>query len=215
MKLLFGLFLNFLFFHSVYMLQCFVCDTAFCQKPIFTTCEPNQYCGTVRTDGTFLGFNFTIVKRMCLSNEICALLNANGTKLIASVAVGRTSVTTTISCCNTDGCNNNYLDAPNKTPNGLICKSCHSFYDEQCDSDMSCVGNQDRCFNDTASLLPYDYGFGNNTVKGCISRCHCQPSHFGNVSCCEGSYCNKAVSWLSEINYRLPLLSLVTVVLLV
>ncbi|KTF90479.1 hypothetical protein cypCar_00013730 [Cyprinus carpio] len=43
--------------------------------------------------------------------------------------------------------------APKKTPNGLKCKSCHSFYDEQCDSDMSCVGNQDRCFNDTGQYL--------------------------------------------------------------
>lgn len=44
------------------------------------------------------------------------------------------------------------LLAPNKTPNGLTCKSCHSFYDEHCDSDISCVGNQDRCFNDTGEL---------------------------------------------------------------
>ncbi|XP_048054437.1 phospholipase A2 inhibitor and Ly6/PLAUR domain-containing protein-like [Megalobrama amblycephala] len=196
------------------MLQCFLCDSSFCEKPFLTTCRSNQYCATMRTDGKFSGITFTVVERFCILDAVCALLNANGTTFIASVGVGQTSVTSTISCCNTDGCNRNNFDAPNKTPNGLKCKSCRNFYDEQCDSDMVCVGDQDRCLNDTASLLPYDYGFGNNTLKGCISRTFCQPSYFGNVTCCEGSFCNKGVSWLSEINFSLQLLSLISIVLL-
>lgn len=57
-----------------------------------------------------LGFNFTLVERFCLLNTVCAMLNANGTTFIASVAVGQTSVTSTLSCCNTNGCNKNNLD---------------------------------------------------------------------------------------------------------
>lgn len=57
-----------------------------------------------------LGFNFTVVERFCLLNTVCARLNANGTTFIASVAVGQTSLTSTISCCNTNGCNKNNFD---------------------------------------------------------------------------------------------------------
>ncbi|XP_056115095.1 uncharacterized protein LOC130091302 [Rhinichthys klamathensis goyatoka] len=209
-----GLLLTSSFIHAVHMLQCFLCDSSFCEKPFLTNCRSNQYCATLRTDGTFSGFNFTVVERFCLLNAVCALLNANGTTFIASVAVGQTSVTSTLSCCNTNGCNKNNFDAPNKTPNGLKCKSCHSFYDKQCDSDMVCVGNQDRCLNDTASSLPYDYDFGNNTLNGCISRTLCQPSNFGNVTCYEGSFYKNGVIWLNNVNFNLPLLSFITIVLL-
>lgn len=70
-----------------------------------------------------LGFNFSVVERICLLDAVCALLNANGTEFIASVAVGQTSVSSTFSCCKTDGCNNNYLDGKRKrSENGILIK---------------------------------------------------------------------------------------------
>lgn len=140
-----------------------------------------------------------------------------------------------------------WILAPNKSPNGLKCKSCRSIYDENCDSDLDCVGNQDRCFNGTgmsysllsvqylkkvsfnttviklethnlcvcvvsASLLPSSFGFGNNTLKGCISRDLCQPSKFSNMTCCEGSFCNKGLSWMGDVNISLLFLSLIAFV---
>lgn len=66
----------------------------------------------------------------------------------------------------------------------------------------------------SASSLPYEYDFGNNTLKGCISRTLCQPSNIGNVTCYEGSFYNNGVICLSDVNFSLPLLSFITIVLL-
>ncbi|TRY91951.1 hypothetical protein DNTS_035451 [Danionella cerebrum] len=147
-------------------------------------------------------YNFTVVDRSCLSEDVCP--KPNGSKFIASVAVGETTMTFTSTCCTTDGCNNINLAGPNKTVNGVWCKTCSSMTDETCDADMMCVGDQDRCLNDTGSLLPF--GFGNKTLKGCISRNLCYPSNFANVTCYRG-FSNTGVSWFSEVNVILPFLS--------
>ncbi|XP_057193013.1 phospholipase A2 inhibitor and Ly6/PLAUR domain-containing protein-like isoform X1 [Triplophysa rosa] len=211
MKFVLGLFFTSAFLYSVQMLQCLTCDNIFCENPSLTNCFSNESCATAHIAQTSSGFNYTMVQRLCLLNEECAYFNANGTTFTLSFGFGGTSFTSSVSCCNTDGCNKAKVDAPNKNPNGLKCKSCSSIYDQNCDSDLDCVGNQDRCFNGTASLLPSSFGFGNNTLKGCISRDLCQPSKFSNMTCCEGSFCNKGLSYMSEVNISLLLLSLIAV----
>lgn len=216
MKLFIGLFLTSAFLYSVHMLQCLNCESFMCEKPFLTNCSSGDSCATVQIDEMYSGYNLTVVDKFCIQTELCAYFRANGTTFTSSFGVGRRRVILTYSCCNTDGCNNASTDEPNKTPNGLKCKSCRSFFDENCDDfDMNCVGSQDRCFNDKASSLPFGYGLGmNHTLKGCISSHFCKPSKFSNVTCLEGRFTSNRVSWMSEVNFNLLLLSLISFVLL-
>nr|XP_055070216.1 phospholipase A2 inhibitor gamma subunit B-like [Misgurnus anguillicaudatus] len=216
MKLLLGLFLISAVLYSVHMLQCLTCDTLYCEKQSLTNCFSNYSCATIQTRQMHPGLNYTVLQKLCLQTDICAYYDANGTTFTSSFGIGRTSYTLTVSCCNTNGCNNASIDAPNKTPNGLKCKSCGGIFDYNCENfDMDCMGSQDRCFSDKASSLPFGFGYGkNHTLRGCISRNFCKPSKIWDVNCLEGTFINNRVSWMSEVNFSLLLLSLITFVLL-
>ncbi|XP_030249246.1 urokinase plasminogen activator surface receptor [Sparus aurata] len=98
-------------------------------------------------------------------------------------------------CCTTDLCNNKPATEPGKTnPNGKKCYFCNG---NTCTGTLNCEGNEDHCISGTVTI-----GAQKTTMKGCASKLMCtsasnpQIQGFigGDISCCQGNYCNSASS---------------------
>nr|XP_055069767.1 uncharacterized protein LOC129450786 isoform X1 [Misgurnus anguillicaudatus] len=152
MWLLLGFCLTSSLIHSVQMLQCW--SGLNYQNASLADCPANYYCAVVFQ--SYLGNSSTL--QTCLSNETTCNITTP-----TSVNFGFFDVT--LSCCDTDGCNNVSLPEKNNVPNGLKCDSCNSMEDKECKTPLSCVGDQECCFNMTDFEV-----LGNYTLKGCASK---------------------------------------------
>ncbi|XP_014012006.2 urokinase plasminogen activator surface receptor [Salmo salar] len=111
----------------------------------------------------------------------------------AAMNFGISRTTIASKCCNTDLCNSQSVPESTKAPpNGKKCFTCTG---TDCNSTLSCLGDEDRCISATVNT-----GGMKITMKGCASKKFC----VGDVSqalgptmdmkCCEGNLCNNAQS---------------------
>ncbi|KAL7859136.1 hypothetical protein SRHO_G00142830 [Serrasalmus rhombeus] len=96
-------------------------------------------------------------------------------------------------CCNSELCNSQKVPVlPQGRPNGLKCYTCT---DKDCSQTVNCEGDQDRCITSTVNSSGVQL-----TMKGCGSKDLCSGDAFsseeagpvGDMSCCEGNFCNSA-----------------------
>ncbi|XP_073727067.1 uncharacterized protein [Misgurnus anguillicaudatus] len=158
MWLLLGFCLTSSLIHSIQMLQCWSGFNY--QNASLADCPANYYCAVVFE--SYLGNSSTL--QACLSNET----TCNST---TPTIVNLGFYDVILSCCNTDGCNNGSLPEKNNVPNGLQCDSCNNMEDKECKTPLSCVGDQECCFNMTDFKV-----LGKYTWKGCTSK------HFSGIS---------------------------------
>ncbi|TMS20165.1 phospholipase A2 inhibitor and Ly6/PLAUR domain-containing protein [Larimichthys crocea] len=164
------------------------------------TCEyVDDLCATLSmTSGDMRGRAQQHIIRNCVQSTFCTEADQ-----MFSISEGGNVMASSISCCNTDQCNNGttpYMDI--QTENGLTCASCASHQSPMCENIISikCVGIQDRCIDGNVTDGDMDYQF-----LGCVSANLCdvlsereiQTSfynlHFTSVpKCCKTSRCNSA-----------------------
>ncbi|KAK2844399.1 hypothetical protein Q5P01_011058 [Channa striata] len=133
--------------------------------------------------------------------------------ITASINFGVARTTINNRCCTGDLCNTQPApDLPTFSPNGKKCFTCS---DQKCTSTLNCEGNEDYCVSATVAT-----GNEKVVVKGCASKAVCSntPSAQmmgavgGEISCCQGDYCNSASSTRAGLLLLLaPLISLVVV----
>ncbi|XP_034466241.1 urokinase plasminogen activator surface receptor-like isoform X2 [Hippoglossus hippoglossus] len=124
--------------------------------------------------------------KMCALAEQC---------VEGSLNFGITRTVITSKCCTSDLCNSQPAPDPKKsTPNGIKCFHCDG---QTCSGTLNCEGNEDYCMTTTVAL-----GGEKMTMKGCASQLMCSSSQTAQlpgvigaeVSCCQGNYCNSAIS---------------------
>ncbi|XP_068180630.1 urokinase plasminogen activator surface receptor-like isoform X2 [Antennarius striatus] len=129
--------------------------------------------------------------RSCVGAEHCN----EGT-----VNFGIIKTTITSKCCTSNLCNVQPVPEPNSTvPNGKKCYYCNG---QTCTETQNCEGNEDLCISATVSI-----GGENMIVKGCASSQMCsnvnigniKPTTVGQISCCQGNFCNSASSTSSSL----------------
>ncbi|XP_051778373.1 prestalk protein-like isoform X2 [Erpetoichthys calabaricus] len=119
-------------------------------------------------------------QRTCAAPASC---NVN-----ASVSYGYGNQVWISECCTTDLCNTNNVNV-STDPNGLVC--CTGS-DASCLNTVNCTGPQDSCFS-------LDDLLGGTSYRGCASQSICDnqysasllPVSTSQISCCQGSLCNK------------------------
>ncbi|XP_049335591.1 protein RoBo-1-like [Astyanax mexicanus] len=154
MKLFLGLYF-FSLVYSVHTLHCLRCvsDSGQCSTTNSSQCETGTMCNAWRIDFAESGLgNGSSVIRSCMSNTLCAQLNASSSGITYSSNFGSSSFFYFFSCCNSSNCNNINIPEPDNTPNGLKCAACSSYLDTTCNTTVSCVGIQEYCMNYAAPL---------------------------------------------------------------
>ncbi|KAI4880819.1 hypothetical protein NFI96_031835, partial [Prochilodus magdalenae] len=193
---------------SVYTLKCLQClrGSGQCSTTESAECDTNFVCATLRTSIDVSGFSVatTTVSRACLEQSFCSQLNATEKGISYSTNVGVATFFGFLACCNKDNCNDINIPDPDNTPNGLKCYTCNSMLDTVCNTTVSCVGNQNRCVNNTNLDLPIFGTVVNPLIpvisplvpvasppeKGCISKSFCDSTQVTNINCCTGYLCN-------------------------
>ncbi|XP_073341551.1 uncharacterized protein [Pagrus major] len=116
-------------------------------------------------------------------------------------------------CCNSELCNTKPATEPGKSnPNGMKCFFCNG---NTCTGTLNCEGTEDRCISATVAV-----GGQSSTLKGCASKLMCSGAETaqiqglvgGEISCCQGNYCNSASSTSAGLLLLVtPLVSLLMV----
>ncbi|XP_070822416.1 phospholipase A2 inhibitor and Ly6/PLAUR domain-containing protein-like [Chaetodon trifascialis] len=114
-------------------------------------------------------------------------------------------------CCTSELCNSQPAPEPSKSsPNGKRCYHCDG---QQCTATLNCAGNEDYCISAKVTA-----GGAKTVVKGCASKQVCagiQNPNLksliqGEISCCQGDFCNSASSTSAGLLLLVaPLISLV------
>ncbi|KAL7891276.1 hypothetical protein AOLI_G00007520 [Acnodon oligacanthus] len=215
MKLLLSLCLSSLFC-SVYTLKCLQClrGSGQCSTTDSVECDTGSVCATLRTSIDVSGFSVatTTVARNCLEQSLCSLLSANSKGVTYSTNIGVATFVGFLACCNKDNCNDINMPEPDNTLNGLKCATCKNILDTVCNTTVSCVGNQDRCVNNTILDLPVFGSVVSTPAKGCVSKSFCDTTTLGSITCCSGNMCNGSEDWL-RLNLSLLLLALTATML--
>ncbi|XP_051261608.1 urokinase plasminogen activator surface receptor-like [Dicentrarchus labrax] len=189
---------------EAYSLICHKClpgSTATCE---FKTCPSVGYqCSVLRITSYAGGSKLSDIQmKTCVLNEDCAE---------GSVNFGLTRNVITSKCCNSNLCNTETAPEPSESePNGKKCFHCNG---NVCTTTVNCLGNEDHCISKTVNV-------GGETIitKGCASKQICsntKNAQFkgvigGDISCCEGDYCNSASSTSAGLLLLVtPLISLV------
>ncbi|KAG9277309.1 protein RoBo-1-like [Astyanax mexicanus] len=179
MKLFLGLYF-FSLVYSVHTLHCLRCvsDSGQCSTTNSSQCETGTMCNAWRIDFAESGLgNGSSVIRSCMSNTLCAQLNASSSGITYSSNFGSSSFFYFFSCCNSSNCNNINIPEPDNTPNGLKCAACSSYLDTTCNTTVYCVGIQEYCMN---------YAGTNTTAMGCVSKSMCEAYRSVNATCSSG-----------------------------
>ncbi|XP_059194498.1 urokinase plasminogen activator surface receptor-like [Centropristis striata] len=201
LALIFGI----VFLPKVYTLTCNECElgkTGTC-APKLKECPSNQKCGAMRLTSYVGGFKMVdYTSKGCSSAEECVEASFN-------FGVGRTAVAN--KCCSSKLCNANPAPEPSKsTPNGKKCFYCDTTQD--CSRTLDCEGSEDYCISSKLTVAETKV-----TMKGCASKFFCsgkstaEISQFtgGEISCCQGNFCNSASSTSAGLLLLVaPLLSL-------
>nr|XP_046255382.1 urokinase plasminogen activator surface receptor-like [Scatophagus argus] len=124
--------------------------------------------------------------KTCLLHEQCVEGSVN-------FGISRTVITS--KCCTSNLCNIENAPEPTKSiPNGRKCYHCGRL---TCKATLNCEGSEDHCITKTVTVR------GEKTiVKGCASSQVCSTEYNaqfrqaigGELSCCQGDYCNSAIS---------------------
>ncbi|XP_059194499.1 urokinase plasminogen activator surface receptor-like [Centropristis striata] len=201
LALIFGI----VFLPKVYTLKCYECEpemTETCEaKP--KECPSNQKCVAMRLtsyvgDYKMVDYN----SKGCSSAEECVEASAN-------FGVIRTAIAH--KCCSSPLCNANPAPEPSKsTPNGKKCFYCDTTQD--CSRTLDCEGSEDYCISSKMTVEGTKV-----TMKGCASKLLCSDNSTaeisqvtgGEISCCQGNFCNSASSTSAGLLLLVaPLLSL-------
>ncbi|XP_077384378.1 uncharacterized protein LOC144023005 [Festucalex cinctus] len=162
-------------------LKCYECSSESSTNCTGTIkeCSPRQtHCSAFRLkiysdESVYLDIN----GKNCSFPEHCAqdAVNFGGTRIII-----------TNQCCTTDLCNSLAArDYSKARPSGRKCFTCNGL---RCNATLECVGSQHHCFS-TADHKT------SRTRKGCATKHMCTNADqlegiIGQISCCEGDYCN-------------------------
>ncbi|XP_071398927.1 phospholipase A2 inhibitor NAI-like [Centroberyx affinis] len=151
-------------------------------------CSSLGQCSSVRVVSSVGGTELANVNmKSCAVADQC---------LSGSVNFGASRTTISTKCCFTDLCNSQTVPAPRvPSPNGKKCYGCNE--KGECNSILSCLGDEDRCISTTV-----DAAGKKMTLKGCTSKTMCSgitsaqaAGAIGTeISCCEGDMCNSASS---------------------
>ncbi|XP_051779970.1 uncharacterized protein LOC114669451 [Erpetoichthys calabaricus] len=149
-----------------------------CQAgPSFCTSNSSTCASVLESINSNL-FPYTHFWRSCVSPELC--------NVSASINYGHGSNMWITQCCSSDMCNSEQVNV-SSDPNGLLC-----CVDNTCQGILLCTGIQDHCFIFDSSVDSY---------RGCVSAsvcdspvdvsAHLQISLDSQISCCQGTVCNK------------------------
>ncbi|XP_059194496.1 urokinase plasminogen activator surface receptor-like [Centropristis striata] len=205
LALIFGI----VFLPKVYTLKCHECVpgmTGTCEDKQ-KECPSNQKCGAMRLT-SYVGGNklVDINSKGCSSAEECVEASAN-------FGVIRTAIAN--KCCSSPLCNANPAPEPSKsTPNGKKCFYCGAMTGEgqDCSRTLDCEGSEDYCISSKMTVAETKV-----TMKGCASKLLCSGNSTaeisqvtgGEISCCQGNFCNSASSTSAGLLLLVaPLLSL-------
>uniref|UniRef100_A0A3P9MI99 UPAR/Ly6 domain-containing protein n=1 Tax=Oryzias latipes TaxID=8090 RepID=A0A3P9MI99_ORYLA len=167
-------------------LKCFECISRNCTETQRECPSENHQCGVFRAI-YYAGGSKSLDQefKTCFLPEECGETSVN---------YGLSKIWVKTQCCNSNLCNTQSVpDSIKTTPNGRQCFTCDG---STCDKTLACEGNEDLCVTETVDL-----GGNTTTVKGCISKLMCSvsnifPSLFPRIkfSCCNGNFCNSAVT---------------------
>ncbi|KAL7393326.1 hypothetical protein ABVT39_009427 [Epinephelus coioides] len=188
---------------KAYCLKCYECIPGASGTCTDTTKECPSQCGAARVISYAGGSKLAdINSKDCAVAEEC---------VEASMNFGITKTVITSKCCTSELCNTQPAPEPIKSnPNGKKCFTCDG---QSCTATLNCDGNEDYCISSKVSE-----GNEKVTVKGCASKLVCSNTASaqisgaigGQVSCCQGNFCNSASSTSAGLLLLLtPLVSLV------
>nr|XP_046255385.1 urokinase plasminogen activator surface receptor-like [Scatophagus argus] len=166
-------------------LKCYECLTPGACTNKETDC-PSQ-CGATRIAEYAGGSKVSDIEvKSCAVAEQC---------FDGSINFGITKTVFTAKCCSSNLCNNQPApEIPKTIPNG---KKCHFCNGQSCTATLNCEGNEDHCITGTVTT-----GGTKTVMKGCATKQVCSSevnvqymgAAGGELSCCQGNYCNSAIS---------------------
>ncbi|XP_047454698.1 urokinase plasminogen activator surface receptor-like [Mugil cephalus] len=186
-------------------LRCYDCPppTGTCTKTATCPLEKNR-CAALRLV-SYLGASELqdVSEKSCVEPELCGQHSLN---------TGLSRDILNVECCRTDLCNTQ--PAPEVVPDGLNGRKCYFCDGKTCSNTVNCLGNEYYCMKTTV----YTDGQQPVTMKGCASTGFCSTTPttqmtratIGEISCCQGDYCNSASSTSAGLMLLVaPLISLV------
>ncbi|XP_039892912.1 integumentary mucin C.1-like [Simochromis diagramma] len=121
-------------------LECQTCTDQTCSSTVPITCSSETMCVTATILATSPGNTATQIYKACASSSLCPVTSSQ----IFSINMGVQSALASATCCNTDNCNSQTLDAPApQSSNGRLCNVCSTHL---CDTPIQCQGVEDQCF---------------------------------------------------------------------
>ncbi|XP_003966053.2 urokinase plasminogen activator surface receptor [Takifugu rubripes] len=167
-------------------------------------CPSSKYlCGAMRIVSFVGGSKLAdIPMKSCFLPEEC---------VESSVNFGLSRIVISIACCKSDLCNTQHAPEPSKSvPNGKKCYHCNG---QTCTATLPCQGSEDYCIS-----KPVTREGKKIMVKGCATKQICsnvinpqiKAAIDGEISCCQGDYCNSAISTSASLLLLVaPLISFV------